>query len=164
MRRALATGVALISLGLGSIGLTGCGTQAASSADPNPSPSAPASLHASGQKSTVCGAVRTKIANHMTALGSAMGTMIGSANGAAPTAEAAAPVSAEVRSLAADVAKAAAPANDAAIRMAAQNAASSIRALAMDPAFVPSIRTLADVATAIGKIGTAVQPLADACR
>jgi hypothetical protein len=156
--------VALLIVAAASLG---AGT-ACTSSTPRGAPwsAAPTSTGLSGTKADVCARVRTLISSSMAPLGTALGQYVGyrTATDAPDKSTAADAVNARLTAMSHGITDTSSIATDAALRTAAQTAATGIDALAADPTFLSDVASAGDIAAALDKLAAAVQPLSDACR
>src|SRR5262245_14752085 len=157
LRSMVLTAVAMVAVGA----VAGC-----SSSGSTPARWTAPTVDPAGSKAVVCAKIRSDLTKRIDSIGGAMGKLVG-ANTADDhdSAQAAqASITAQLSGIATDLTQDGAKASDTSLRSAATRAARSMSALAGDDSYVSGIDSLDDIPGAIGKISTATQPIADACR
>ena len=161
MRRLIATSVLLIGVGLASVACTSSGPKSSGTGA-----SAATQVGGGTDTSAVCDNLRTVVATDMTPVGTALGTLVGNktAGNAHGTAKARVTAATALKKLGGDIKTTAASGSDQGIRTAAATAAQNLVSLADDPAFLPHIATMPDIASATVTLQTATAPVATACQ
>jgi hypothetical protein len=113
----------------------------------------------------VCGAINAKLAEGILTFGNDLGTMVGHLSGSnkAGADQAKAAAIKQLKDLAGNVRTAAKPAQDPAVREAAETTATLLERYAADPALVTGVKTAADVTPLLTKVTHAADALNNVC-
>jgi hypothetical protein len=119
-----------------------------------------------GSGRSVCSAIRTAITADMAPFGTALGSVVGSIVGKDTKrhAQAVRAVDVALRKIGTDIATASAPAVDAPIRLAAEQAVAQVNVLAADPTYLMGVDSMSDIPALTARLTDATASIASACQ